>query len=277
MQMLLITPEFGQRFRIEMTKKFAFILLLIIFPSLTYIGGFAYASDSNSFLPIARGGMGANTFASEQALIGNGTQTIQTKAIDTNPAANSTNLITSGAVQNVKNYAGYTSEFNTVYKTYFRSYYESSYNIPRFFVIGEVPQLNQYSPQATNFFGNYYYIRDGDSGSYSCANDIHIDIGIGYNKVVSEKTVQATQLGKICASGNGPQPEIGTFIYDEVKYIGITNCDPNNCAWMAGNVHLIGRYIGTLPISCDKVAVCFGSIIYYDDTTNYTPIWKPLS
>lgn len=50
-------------------------------------------------LPVSRGGTGATTFTSGYALIGNGTGAVTTKKIDTTVTANSSNLITSGAVK----------------------------------------------------------------------------------------------------------------------------------------------------------------------------------
>ena len=50
-------------------------------------------------LPVSRGGTGATTFNSGCALIGNGTGAVTTKKIDTTVTANSSNLITSGAVK----------------------------------------------------------------------------------------------------------------------------------------------------------------------------------
>ena len=49
-------------------------------------------------LGVARGGTGASTLASGEALIGNGTGAVQTKAIDTTVTEDSANLVTSGAV-----------------------------------------------------------------------------------------------------------------------------------------------------------------------------------
>jgi hypothetical protein len=49
-------------------------------------------------LPVGKGGTGATTFTSGNVLIGNGTNAVSTKAIDTTVTSGSANLITSGAV-----------------------------------------------------------------------------------------------------------------------------------------------------------------------------------
>ena len=49
-------------------------------------------------LPVSRGGTGNSSFTSGQVLIGNGTNAISTKAIDSTVTSGSNNLITSGAV-----------------------------------------------------------------------------------------------------------------------------------------------------------------------------------
>lgn len=56
---------------------------------------------TSGVLPIVRGGTGAETFASGEALIGSGTSAIRTKRIDTTDGGttNSTDLISSGAVK----------------------------------------------------------------------------------------------------------------------------------------------------------------------------------
>jgi hypothetical protein len=73
------------------------VSLLICFILGLNTGNLTNAASSSSVLSVAKGGTGANTLSSGQALIGNGANNIQTKAIDASPQANSTNLITSGA------------------------------------------------------------------------------------------------------------------------------------------------------------------------------------
>ena len=55
-------------------------------------------SDPNT-ITVAKGGTGATSLTAGQVLVGNGTKPVTTKAIDTAPTANSTNLITSGGVK----------------------------------------------------------------------------------------------------------------------------------------------------------------------------------
>ncbi len=62
------------------------------------IPGLPASKITSGTLSVARGGTGADSFASGSVLIGNGTGAIQTKSIDTTVTANSDNLITSGAV-----------------------------------------------------------------------------------------------------------------------------------------------------------------------------------
>jgi hypothetical protein len=75
--------------------------------SAAYTASTAYAAASHNHnasnitsgtLGVAHGGTGATTFTSGQVLIGNGTNAVSTKAIDTTVTSGSANLITSGAV-----------------------------------------------------------------------------------------------------------------------------------------------------------------------------------
>lgn len=56
-------------------------------------------SNLSSAVTVSKGGTGATTLSNGQVLVGNGTNAVTTKAIDTTPTQDSTNLITSGAVQ----------------------------------------------------------------------------------------------------------------------------------------------------------------------------------
>ncbi|MDR3116794.1 MAG: hypothetical protein LBT91_03055 [Bifidobacteriaceae bacterium] len=77
------------------------ILCLIIFFCLGWsLENMANAATTTTILSVARGGTGAKTFASEQALMGNGENPITTKPIDNISAQNSANLLTSGAAFN---------------------------------------------------------------------------------------------------------------------------------------------------------------------------------
>jgi len=55
-------------------------------------------NDISGTLPVAKGGTGQTTLTAGQVLIGEGTEGVSTRAIDTTVTANSTNLVTSGAV-----------------------------------------------------------------------------------------------------------------------------------------------------------------------------------
>lgn len=65
-----------------------------------YYNGERWVSSAGleGVVAVANGGTGANTLASGEVLIGNGTNAVQTKAIDSTVTAASTNLVTSGAV-----------------------------------------------------------------------------------------------------------------------------------------------------------------------------------
>ncbi|MDR3116352.1 MAG: hypothetical protein LBT91_00715 [Bifidobacteriaceae bacterium] len=251
-------------------------LLGIIFLSsiTTFIAGSTsvlWASSAAITLPVSKGGTGVNAFAGGQALIGNGASAIQTKAIDTNPAANSTNLITSGAVQNVKTFASYGTGF---YNTYREFAMPPTLDVLSdvLVILGETPTKASYSVEATNFFGNYYFIRNGSIGTYSTFNELRLDIGMGYNNLVSEKTVQATQFGQGGAHSNS-HVEIGKFEFNSVSYIGIRTYSLAKM-FMQGTGYLQGYYKGSLKTECTSSEdICLGKIVNYADVVNYSRIW----
>ncbi|MDR3127836.1 MAG: hypothetical protein LBT99_00700 [Bifidobacteriaceae bacterium] len=72
-------------------KKLGAVFCLFLFGVVAFVSGNlsqVNAASSSTVLPVVKGGTGANTLSSGQALIGNGANSLQTKPIDTSPQSN---------------------------------------------------------------------------------------------------------------------------------------------------------------------------------------------
>lgn len=113
---------------------------------LAFLDNIAASNITSGTLSVERGGTGVGTLTSGQALIGNGTGNITTKAIDTTSGgtASSTSLITSGAVN-----AGLETKLNTSLKGAVNGLAELDEN-------GKVPS-SQLPAYVDDVIEGYYY------------------------------------------------------------------------------------------------------------------------
>jgi hypothetical protein len=244
-------------------KKVCASLAVALFCFGSFLVGFevkqnANAVRSNSMLPVAKGGTGANTFASGGALIGNGTNPFTSRGIDESPASGSNNLITSGALNSVNKKAQSSAANNNFYKSLDTTTDSGGNEI---YVLGEVPTLSAASGQYTNLYGDYVAFRYGGWARFIKANMI---INIGYaDSTPNSNNIKFINLQK---SNSANAAELGTFTYNGVKYVGL-HISGSMTMW---TTNLKGYYSGSLPMNCSgSVTVCLGTKIQYSGVTGW--------
>ena len=117
----------------------------------------------SGILGVSHGGTGTSTFTSGSVLVGNGTNAITTKAIDTVPTENSSNLITSGGVYNhfskfkVKYFNFNKNAYNLKgYQLYDGGGYRSTYASLYFNTNTSTTSTLEYSDFPNNIFGDIF-------------------------------------------------------------------------------------------------------------------------
>ncbi|MDR3127900.1 MAG: hypothetical protein LBT99_01040 [Bifidobacteriaceae bacterium] len=197
-------------------KKFGILISIFLLVVLGFINGSlaqVNAASSSTVLPVAKGGTGANTLSSGQALIGNGANNLQTKPIDTSPQSNSNNLITSGAVKSVSNNADLAKGNDNIY------FVNTANNDQKqtVYLIGPIASLSDASPEYANFFGKIELLRQG--GKWS------IPINLGYNVWITSGYSSAYTYAQITPYGKAGQQDRTlnpvSFKYNNVKYVGV--------------------------------------------------------
>ncbi|MDR2799017.1 MAG: hypothetical protein LBB07_00110 [Bifidobacteriaceae bacterium] len=265
-------------------RKIGTVLAIAAFGFISFTAGVdltqsANSAGSSSALPVSKGGTGATTFASGQALIGNGAGALTTRGIDATPNADSENLITSGAAKKIADDAAVAKGFQNIdAKSMFTATAED-YKQHKVYFIGEYDE-NSAAQKATSFFGAFQFNRDY-LPMYGMLGDADLYISLPYGKspsnygnknaVMKVKAYYSDYTNQGMIDGftiSGYHFELGTFTYQSKNYIGI---------WVSNRVpvemHIKGMYKGSLPTKCDgSITICVGTYKFYQDVENWSKI-----
>lgn len=162
----------------------------------SFSGNASSATTLSNTLPVSKGGTGATSLASGQALVGNGTGAVTTRAIDTTRggSAGSTSLITSGAVEDARDFNTLTQTgtsaksissifANTTYREMIIELSVSSSSTARSEYVWHVPLWNFTSSGTVALYAGY------KTGNYE---------GLGGVTISNRSTIQITN----CIIGN---------------------------------------------------------------------------
>jgi hypothetical protein len=249
-------------------KKLGVFGIICLFGVCTFISGrisVANADGSISVLPISRGGTGANQFANGQALIGNGSQPLSSLAIDATPTANSNNLITSGAAEEINQTALTGQAYNNLYK-----------KLEEFTDLDDLIYILGYSPtdntrKGVSFSGNFIIERDNPGITATNTSDIRLYIALSHSSsYIRPEYVSINVWAKL-----GAQPirffEVGQFTYKEELYIGIRiNNTFNGEAFINGYFNYTKA--GIKKVCETSEDICVGKKIAFTDAQDYVAI-----
>lgn len=181
--------------------------------SMAYKSNVAASDITSGTLGVARGGTGASTFASGQALIGAGTGAITTKAIDTTSGGtnNSNSLITSGAV-----YSGLSGKLNTSLKG-------ANNGLAELGADGKVPssQLPSYVDDVLEYDTKSSFPATGETGKIYVATDTNLTYrwsGTAYVEISASLALGET-------SSTAYRGDRGKVAYDHSQ---VTSGNPHN-------------------------------------------------
>ncbi|MDR3116230.1 MAG: hypothetical protein LBT91_00070 [Bifidobacteriaceae bacterium] len=247
-------------------KKVGVWGIIFLFGTAAFISGTninSYAASSNTVLSVARGGTGANTFASNQALIGNGNSAFQTKPIDSVPQTNSNNLITSGALANIA--TAVTIPQN--WKTYNSGTLTTSTNPV---VLGDYPEITSSNKQANIIFDVIITQYTNSPSTAASVYDGKLDISTSsiHNPNSTINPAKITTFAKFPRVNSSFGFEIGYFTYNNSKYVGLKALGTNG-GWM----YLNGIHKGTIcEIPADTSQICLGSSVLENLITDWTTL-----
>ncbi|MDR3116531.1 MAG: hypothetical protein LBT91_01640, partial [Bifidobacteriaceae bacterium] len=238
--------------------------IIFLFGICAFISGFninSYAASSSTILPISRGGTGANTFASGQALIGAGSNSLTTKAIDTVPTDGSANLITSGALKTVSNVANIGQGKKTGYYTV----NTADNGTQEIIVLGQVPTDDTKRASLATIYSGELTFQRCLPHIASCPASLRrfsIDFVLGGRP----QEVTADRIHMKCISADAcalspPYMSLGTFLYNENMYIGLYPKTPGGgygqALYMNGWIQNIG---GCADFACPSEKVLKANI-----------------
>ncbi|MDR2799459.1 MAG: hypothetical protein LBB07_02435 [Bifidobacteriaceae bacterium] len=219
----------------------------------------ANSAGSNSALPVGKGGTGANTFASGQALIGNGAGALTTRGIDASPSPSSTNLITSGGV-NAVNQTALAGEPGPSQLNPFSKVVNSAANASGYLILGKPPTTSTVDNQSCMDATYKSYRR----GGYAVLVNISIKYCFTYNAAyVNSGMSRLIDNGTFWPSmgGNGVFSLV-TLVYNETKYVAFRYANPWNNA-----PSLFGYYFNlNFPDACTAEEICFLSRLETNNT-----------
>jgi hypothetical protein len=221
----------------------------------------ASTASSASVLPVNKGGTGANTFASGQALIGNGAGALTTRGIDASPSPGSNNLITSNALNSVKTTVANGIGRNNIYLANGGSSGTIGDSV---FVLGQIPLpgTGSASPYYVNFIGDFLTIKQAGPNSIASSTSAKVHLLAGYNNDWSLANNAKIDITK----GAAGSIKLGTFYYEEKLYAGLRL---NIGQWISQ--YLSGWYNGNLPTACSEtVTMCVGKVIPIAEIAQFT-------
>ncbi|MDR3116579.1 MAG: hypothetical protein LBT91_01920 [Bifidobacteriaceae bacterium] len=263
----VITPK-KRAFRKLGVRKLGVLGIIFLLCTTTFISGYninSYAASSSTVLPISRGGTGADEFASGQALIGNGSNSLTTKAIDVAPTNNSANLITSGALKTVSDVANIGQAQNNLYLQ-LEGFTDLDDLI---YILGYTPDDN--SRHGVSFAGNFLLARDTVGITATNISDIRLYIAMSHSlNYEGPNFISINVWAKL-----GHQPirffEIGKFTYNEKKYYGIRiNKTYNGYEFLNGYFNYAKAGIKRVCETSEDI--CVGKKIAYSDVQDYVGI-----
>jgi hypothetical protein len=226
----------------------------------------AHSDGSAAVLSVSKGGTGNNTFANGRALIGNGDAAFSTLGIDATPSPGSTNLITNGAAYNVNQTASNGGGFNNLYK----ELESSNTGGDDIYIFGQVPVLAESSPQGIGLIAHFSGFRLGSDIAFPfyLSTDIIIDLSYGTSGVTNSYTKFVNfNKGVDWSDGAAGTAQLGTFTYNDVKYVGLRIAGLPDL----NSPTLNGYYTGTLAANCSEtVTVCVGKKIQFSSVTGWT-------
>ncbi|MDR3116862.1 MAG: hypothetical protein LBT91_03430 [Bifidobacteriaceae bacterium] len=250
-------------------KKLGIWGIIFLFGTATFISGFSinsYAASSSTVLPIARGGTGANEFASGHALIGNDSNSLTTKAIDTTPTVNSSNLITSGAVKTVSNNA----DIGKGIKNQYFITTVSDIGTQEILVLGQVPtDETRRIYQGVTFMGEIAYQRCLPHIGSCVANLDRFTLDFVLGGRPQEVTADRVHMKCISRDSCGyryPIMKIGTFLYNENMYVGLYPQTPVSQGY--GQNLYISSWIINIGVCADFT--CPSQKVLFSDVTDWT-------